>query len=112
MTCPQCRQDNPPDARFCNTCGVPLAAACPACGRANPPASRFCNACGARLTGQDTSRFTTPGSYTPPHLAERILTSRTALEGERKQVTVLFADMKGSMELLAERDAEDARKLL
>ena len=112
MTCPQCRHTNPLDARFCNTCGAPLAGACPACGRANPAGSRFCNGCGARLAGNDAARFASPNAYTPAHLAERILTSRTALEGERKQVTVLFVDMKGSMELLAERDAEDARKLL
>src|SRR5215510_6142573 len=53
-----------------------------------------------------------PLGYTPPYLAEKILTSRSALEGERKQVTVLFADLKGSMELLAERDPEEARQLL
>jgi class 3 adenylate cyclase/tetratricopeptide (TPR) repeat protein len=58
------------------------------------------------------ARFVAPAAYTPRYLAERILTSRSALEGERKQVTVLFADLKGSMELLAERDPEDARKLL
>ena len=57
-------------------------------------------------------RFSSPESYTPKHLAERILTSKSALEGERKQVTVLFADLKGSMELLADRDPEEARKLL
>jgi predicted ATPase/class 3 adenylate cyclase len=57
-------------------------------------------------------KFGPPESYTPKHLAERILTSRTALEGERKQVTVLFADLKGSMELLADRDPEEARKIL
>src|SRR4030095_8227902 len=53
-----------------------------------------------------------PLAYTPPYLAEKILTSRSALEGERKQVTVLFADLKGSMELLADRDPEEARQLL
>jgi class 3 adenylate cyclase/tetratricopeptide (TPR) repeat protein len=53
-----------------------------------------------------------PLTYTPPYLAEKILTSRSALEGERKQVTVLFADLKGSMELLADRDPEEARQLL
>ena len=53
-----------------------------------------------------------PRTYTPKHLAEKILTSKAALEGERKQVTVLFADLKGSMELLADRDPEEARKLL
>ena len=51
-------------------------------------------------------------AYTPKHLAEKILTSQSALEGERKQVTVLFADLKGSMELLGDRDPEEARKLL
>jgi class 3 adenylate cyclase len=58
------------------------------------------------------TRFTSPESYIPKHLAEKILTSKSALEGERKQVTVLFADLKGSMELLANRDPEEARKLL
>src|SRR5262245_47556873 len=53
-----------------------------------------------------------PLSYTPKHLAEKILTSKSVLEGERKQVTVLFADLKGSMELLADRDPEEARRLL
>ena len=53
-----------------------------------------------------------PLTYTPSYLAEKILTSRSALEGERKQVTVLFADLKGSMELLADRDPEEARQLL
>jgi class 3 adenylate cyclase len=57
-------------------------------------------------------RFASPASYTPKHLAERIVNSKAALEGERKQVTVLFADLKGSMELLADRDPEEARKLL
>src|SRR5262249_2652702 len=58
------------------------------------------------------SRFGSPESYIPKHLAEKILTSKSALEGERKQVTVLFADLKGSMELLADRDPEEARKIL
>ena len=57
-------------------------------------------------------RFASPETYTPPHLAEKIRTSRGTLEGERKQVTVLFADMKGSLELLADRDPEEARRIL
>src|SRR5262249_57137232 len=57
-------------------------------------------------------RWLAPETYTPKHLAEKILTSKSALEGERKQVTVLFADLKGSMELLADRDPEEARKIL
>jgi class 3 adenylate cyclase/tetratricopeptide (TPR) repeat protein len=78
-----------------------------------PPGAKFCFEC-ARPVGAPGSgpRFTSPEIYTPRHLAERILNSKTALEGERKQVTVLFADLKGSMELLADRDAEEARKLL
>src|SRR5262249_40717389 len=113
MTCPQCGQDNPVAARFCNGCGVRLAAGCAACGQSNPAGSRFCNGCGAQLLADESPPSARAAAVqTPKHLAERILTSRTSLEGERKQVTVLFADLKGSMELLAERDPEDARKLL
>src|SRR5262249_22858559 len=71
----------------------------------------FCPEC-AHPTSAGQPRFTSPETYTPKHLAEKILTSKAALEGERKQVTVLFADLKGSMELLADRDPEDARKLV
>ncbi len=109
--CPQCDHDNPTAARFCNGCGAQLETRCAACGQPNPPASRFCNSCGQPL-GDTTTPRRTPDTYTPKHLAEKILTSKAALEGERKQVTVLFADLKGSMELLADRDPEEARKLL
>src|SRR5574341_416262 len=83
---------------------------CFRCGQANPEGARFCNACGTRLDLAPAA--SAPKAYTPPHLAEKILTTRAALEGERKQVTVLFADLRGSMELLADRDPEEARKLL
>jgi class 3 adenylate cyclase/tetratricopeptide (TPR) repeat protein len=116
MRCPQCSHENPAGARFCNNCGTALAGVCRACGHANAPGSRFCSNCGQPLgppeTGTPPARFESPGGYTPPHLAQRILASRRAIEGERKQVTVLFADTKGSMELLADRDPEDARRLL
>ncbi len=85
---------------------------CPACGRANAPGSRFCNECGEALRPASPAPATAPDAYTPQHLAARILTSRGALEGERKQVTVLLADLKGSMELLADRDPEESRQLL
>src|ERR671924_94942 len=87
---------------------------CPRCHAQTPAGMRFCGWCAAPLTVANPSdpRFASPESYTPTHLAEKILTSRSALEGERKQVTVLFADLKGSMELLADRDPEDARRLL
>src|SRR3989441_1199695 len=85
MRCPGCHQDNPDSARFCNGCGTRLAAAAPA---------------------------VEPQTYTPAHIADKIRTSRGAMVGERKQVTVLFADLKGSMELLGDRDPEEARRLL
>jgi class 3 adenylate cyclase len=86
---------------------------CGACGAPNATGQKFCGACGAPLTrAEATAKISSPESYTPKHLAEKILTSRSALEGERKQVTVLFADLKGSMELLADRDPEEARAIL
>ncbi|HXJ79875.1 MAG TPA: adenylate/guanylate cyclase domain-containing protein, partial [Candidatus Methylomirabilis sp.] len=114
MRCAQCHQDNPPGAKFCAGCGRRLELVCEACGHGNPAGSRFCNECGKPLGAPSVvpPSLASPESYTPRYLAERILTSRHALEGERKQVTVLFADMKGSLELLADRDPEEARKLL
>jgi class 3 adenylate cyclase len=111
MTCPRCQAENDAGARFCEDCGARLEATCPSCGIPVTPGKKFCRSCGAALT-PESSRFTSPESYTPKHLAEKILTSKSALEGERKQVTVLFADLKGSMELLADRDPEEARKIL
>jgi class 3 adenylate cyclase/tetratricopeptide (TPR) repeat protein len=119
MGCPSCRAENPAGARFCNSCGAPQLAACPHCGQDNPPASRFCNGCGSPLAGAAPPSVpgaepatTAPWSYTPRHLAEKILASRDTLQGERKQVTVLFADIKGSTELIQGRDAEEAQGLL
>jgi class 3 adenylate cyclase/tetratricopeptide (TPR) repeat protein len=111
MKCSRCSQDNPSGARFCGACGERLESACPACGFANASGGRFCTECGASLPAAAT-RFGAPAAYTPGHLAGRIRTSRAAIEGERKQVTILFADVKGSMELLADRDPEEARQLL
>jgi len=117
MKCPRCQADNREGARFCRECGATFAAVCPSCGAKVAAGSKFCDSCDAVLAlvpapPAAASRYASPESYTPKHLAERILTSKSALEGERKQVTVLFADLKGSMELLADRDPEDARKLL
>ena len=112
MQCPRCQQENPAGMKFCGECASPLAATCPSCGAANPPENKFCGQCAAPLRTTGTAKFRAPDSYTPKHLAEKILTSKAALEGERKQVTVLFADLRGSMELLADRDPEEARKLL
>src|SRR2546425_847449 len=111
MKCPRCQHDNPTGTKFCGECAAPLTT-CPSCGATNPPENKFCGQCATPLRTTLTARFAAPDSYTPKHLAERILTSKAALEGERKHVTVLFADLKGSMELLADRDPEEARKIL
>src|SRR5436190_1194303 len=111
--CPRCQEHNAPGAKFCGACGTRLSGACPACGTLNPAGQKFCGECGAALGREIASvKFNSPERYTPRHLAEKILSYRSSLEGERKQVTVLFADVKGSLELLADRDPEDARKLL
>src|SRR5262249_43301692 len=110
--------ENPAAMAFCGRCGARLASPCPSCGFANPEGFAFCGKCGARVAEaaapplQGSPTFTSPRSYIPKHLAEKILTSKSAQEGERKQVTVLFADVKGSTELLSDRDPEEARKLL
>ncbi len=117
MKCPGCQRQPPSDAAFCPECGAELAAVCATCGTVNAPTHKFCKKCGQALgrgagPGPVSPPFTSPQSYTPKHLAERILTSKAPLEGERKQVTVLFADLKGSMELLVDRDPEEARRIL
>jgi len=115
MQCPRCHAENREGRRFCGECGLSFASACPSCRFLNEGSEKFCGGCGRSLTPSSMpaeSRLGSPQSYTPKHLAEKILTSKAALEGERKQVTVLFADLKGSMELLADRDPEEARKIL
>ena len=116
MRCPRCQHENEVDAKFCEECAAPVPRGCASCGRLLSATARFCPECahptGLAATPSVVQRFDSPESYTPRHLAERILTSKSALEGERKQVTVLFADMKGSMELIADRDPEEARQIL
>jgi class 3 adenylate cyclase/tetratricopeptide (TPR) repeat protein len=91
-----------------------LVRGCPTCGAVNLSGQKFCGECGASLLDQSyaSPKFASPDAYTPKHLAERILTSRSALVGERKQVTVLFADIKGSLELIESSDPEQAQLLL
>jgi class 3 adenylate cyclase/tetratricopeptide (TPR) repeat protein len=108
VRCLRCRHDNPADSAFCDECGAALEVACRTCSELNRAAARYCRKCGQPLVPEERR----PQSYTPRHLADKIWLSRSALEGERKQVTVLFADMKGSMQLLADLDPEEARKVL
>ena len=94
MRCPSCGSDNPDGGRFCIDCGTALRPRCPRCGTDNLPRAKFCSECGTALIGQTLTVLPSypqpPLNYTPQHLAEMILKSRVALEGERKQVTVLL----------------------
>ena len=103
MNCPSCQGENPLAARFCMHCAAPFAPACASCGTQLPDEARFCPQCAHPV---ESAESRDPRAYTPKHLAEKILHSKSALEGERKQVTVLFADVKGSMELAGEIDPE------
>ena len=114
MNCPRCQQENPSHARFCLGCGARLALACGSCGVELPGGARFCLQCGQAVASGTVApvRSPAPETYTPRHLAEKILTSRAGLEGERKHVTILFADIKDSMEFVAARDPEEAQRVL
>jgi class 3 adenylate cyclase len=115
MSCPSCGHASPAGNRFCGGCGAPLERRCPACAHANPPDHRFCGGCGAALAAAGAAASEparAPRDYTPKHLADKILQSKSALEGERKQVTVLFADVKGSMELAEQLGAEEWHAIL
>jgi class 3 adenylate cyclase/tetratricopeptide (TPR) repeat protein len=113
VNCPACGHENPPDSRFCFECGAGTAVRCAQCEAELPAGVRFCNQCGAPTAsgGQETPERD-PRSYTPKHLADKILQSKSALEGERKQVTVLFADIKGSMELQEGLDPEEWHRIM
>jgi class 3 adenylate cyclase/tetratricopeptide (TPR) repeat protein len=104
MRCAKCQTENLGDALFCEACGAQIETVCPACGSSASAAAKFCRKCGAALHQAAGARV--PAAYTPRHLADKILTSRSALEGERKQVTVLFADVKGSLDLQESIDPE------
>ena len=133
MKCPSCQHENRPGAKFCGACAGPLIekVTCAACGNVNPPGQKFCDECGAALAGtkqpivsgglpaqpmSDIPR--TPRDYTPAHLAERIRAEQAALEargaadGERKTITALFADLKGSTALIEGLDPEEVRAMI
>src|SRR5579884_4083048 len=112
MRCPTCQTDNRDGRKFCAQCGHPLALRCAACGARNEPGEKFCGDCGAAL-----EKASSPGAA-PPHAARAIsvaaeeLDVSAAIEGERKTVTALFADIKGSMELMEDLDPEEARAIV
>src|SRR5262252_2732712 len=113
MRCPSCGFENASGIKFCGECGASLKLKCASCGFENAPKIKFCGECGKPVSEASKSAPSPdPRSYTPKHLAEKILTSRSALEGERKQVTVLFADVKGSMDLAEQLDPEEWHKIM
>ncbi len=117
MQCTSCGSDNREGVLFCENCGAKLERACAACGAALSPDARFCGACGHSVeadapTPAPALQSERPERYTPSHLAERILGGRGALEGERKLVTILFADLKGSLEMIEGADPEHTQVIL
>ena len=113
MKCWNCQHENTAEANFCEECAAPLLRLCANCKSQVSSTAKFCPQCGQSLIrAAGDPRFASPKIYTPRHLADKILTSKATLAGERKHITVLFADIKGSMELIAYRDPEDARRLL
>jgi class 3 adenylate cyclase/tetratricopeptide (TPR) repeat protein len=120
MRCPSCGFENPEGMKFCGRCASALSPRCPQCGFENPPGFAFCGQCATRLTEVPSAppsptlaaRPQTPKPYTPKYLAEKILTSRSALEGERRQVTVLFADTAGFTTLAERLDPEVVHEII
>ena len=95
MPCLDCGRENPADASFCAGCGAPVERVCSNCGRANDGDARFCNGCAHPIGAAGVApEPVVPRDYTPRHLAERILKSRAAVEGERKQVTTVGFDAR------------------
>jgi predicted ATPase/class 3 adenylate cyclase len=122
MICGACQHENREGAKFCANCGAKLERRCPSCAQPVGEASRFCDSCGFRLDAPAPAAPPAPtiadhlaqrfAGYTPRHLADKILTSRAALEGERKLVSVLFADTAGFTEVSTKLDPEDLHAVM
>lgn len=121
MKCPRCQFDNEADAKFCNKCGSKLEIVCPECGKSNRPVSQFCKECGRNLSGpseptpKDLSfdeKLDKIQRYLPKGLTEKILSQRDKIEGERKQVTVMFCDMEGFTQLTERLGPEEAYSIM
>jgi hypothetical protein len=127
MTCPSCKFDNNSAARFCEQCGTPLEVKCPRCNAAVSAGARFCASCGNPLATPDapsrepsTSKPRAPIAAPPDallpdvpgHLAQKILSGRAALQGERRQVTVMFGDLANYTALSEKLDPEEVHRII
>jgi len=115
MQCPKCRFENPAEMLFCGKCGAKLESICPQCNASNPPEFNFCGKCGHELRESQDSiavDYSAPQNYTPKHLADKILTTRSSIEGERKLVTVLFADVANFTSISENIDPEEVHRLM
>src|SRR5271170_821659 len=116
MRCSKCNGENREGRKFCSECGAPMAFACPQCGASNEAGEKFCGECGATLIGPVPPRPPKTSAAKPPAPGIRVTVEQPdgtpPLDGERKTVTALFADIKGSTELMEDLDPEDARALI
>lgn len=121
MKCPECQSENREDVKFCEECGAKMEIVCPNCGNKIPMGKKFCGECGQKLgepqetkENKETQKidYEKPHSYTPKFMAEKILTTRSSVEGERKLVTVLFADVASFTSLSERLDPEEVHEIM
>jgi class 3 adenylate cyclase/tetratricopeptide (TPR) repeat protein len=115
MKCPSCQSNNPQSAKFCVECGNKFESICPKCGISNSSAFKFCYECGAdlKILKETISvDYSSPHTYTPKFLADKILTTRSSIEGERKLVTVLFADVANYTSMSEKLDPEEIHQIM
>ena len=111
MRCTKCGIDNAAHSRFCNQCAAPLNQACPKCAHINAPDAKFCSECAAALASEVSKSTARKSSTSSVRIAPEQTDSEVA-DGERKTVTALFADIKGSTELEQDLDPEEARAIV
>ncbi len=115
MKCPKCQTENPATRKFCRECGAKLLLVCHQCGTENLPDDKFCGECGQNFKKPKEAPpidYSEPQSYTPKFLADKILTTRSSIEGERKLVTVLFADVADYTAMAEKLDPEEIHQIM
>jgi class 3 adenylate cyclase len=115
MECPKCQFDNREGVKFCEECGTKLELECPECGAKIQLGRKFCGECGHDLKRPAETPpidYNQPQSYTPKFLADKILTTRSSIEGDRKVVTVLFADVANYTSIAEKLDPEEVHQIM